>query len=196
MDAKLWGDMLHLGIPVLEKILRPVLVYAFLVVGLRLAGKRELAQLNAFDLVVLLTLSNTVQNAIIGDDNSVTGGLIGATTLLVVNYAVVRFLYGHQQIERLVEGDATVLIEQGKILHERLRQEIITVAELETAAHKQGLSSLEQVERAVLEIGGTISFTGKTPSPESARHEEIMARLDAIARQLAALRPAPTTPAA
>src|ERR1035437_10118075 len=95
MDAKIWGDMLHLGVPVLEKILRPILVYAFLVVGLRLAGKRELAQLNAFDLVVLLTISNTVQNAIIGDDNSVSGGLIRAQTLLALNYAVVRFLYGH-----------------------------------------------------------------------------------------------------
>src|SRR5881409_1693854 len=105
MDAKLWADMFHLGLPVLEKMLRPVLVYAFLVVGLRLAGKRELAQLNPFDLVVLLTLSNTVQNAIIGDDVSVTGGIIGATTLLLVNYLVVRFLYRHQELERLVEGD-------------------------------------------------------------------------------------------
>ena len=113
MDAKMWGDMLHLGLPVLEKILRPILVYAFLVVGLRLAGKRELAQLNAFDLVVLLTLSNTVQNAIIGDDNSVTGGVLGASTLLAVNYAVVRFLYGHQRLDQLVEGAPTVLVEHG-----------------------------------------------------------------------------------
>ena len=98
MDAKLWSDMFHLGLPVLEKVLRPVLIYAFLVIGLRLAGKRELAQLNPFDLVVLLTLSNTVQNAIIGEDNSVTGGIIGATTLLAVNYLVVRFLYGHERV--------------------------------------------------------------------------------------------------
>src|SRR3979490_2195972 len=101
--------MFALGLPVAEKILRPIVVYIFLVVGLRLAGKRELAQLNPFDLVVLLTLSNTVQNAIIGEDNSVTGGLIGATTLLVVNYAVIRFLYGHEKLDRLVEGDAAVL---------------------------------------------------------------------------------------
>src|SRR6478672_1096411 len=74
MDSKLFHDMFVLGLPVAEKILRPTVVYMFLVVGLRLAGKRELAQLNPFDLVVLLTLSNTVQNAIIGDDNSVTGG--------------------------------------------------------------------------------------------------------------------------
>ncbi|HEY6327762.1 MAG TPA: DUF421 domain-containing protein, partial [Blastocatellia bacterium] len=82
MDSKTWADMFHLGLPLIEKILRPIIVYAFLIIGLRLAGKRELAQLNPFDLVVLLTLSNTVQNAIIGDDNSVSGGLIGAATLL------------------------------------------------------------------------------------------------------------------
>ena len=90
-----WSHMFALGLPVLEKVLRPIAVYLFLVVGLRLAGKRELAQLNPFDLIVLLTLSNTVQNAIIGDDNSITGGLIGAATLLLVNWVVVRFLFAH-----------------------------------------------------------------------------------------------------
>src|SRR2546430_16858221 len=104
MEATVWKDLFHLGLPVVEKILRPVIVYTFLVGSLRLAGKRELAQLNPFDLVVLLTLSNTVQNAIIGDDNSVTGGLLAAATLLAVNYLVVRFLYGHAALEQLVEG--------------------------------------------------------------------------------------------
>jgi uncharacterized membrane protein YcaP (DUF421 family) len=196
MDTKLWSDMLHLGVPLLEKILRPILVYAFLVVGLRLAGKRELAQLNAFDLVVLLTLSNTVQNAIIGDDNSVSGGVIGATTLLVVNYVVVRFLYGHQRLDQLVEGAATVLIDHGQIQHQQLKRELITMVELETAAHKQGLGSLDEVERAVIETGGTISFTAKKPSAESTRHDEVLARLDAIGRQLAALTRSPTPPSA
>ena len=107
--------MLTLGPPILEKVLRPVLVYVFLVIGFRLAGKRELAQLNPFDLVVLLTISNTVQNAIIGDDNSVTGGLIGAATLFVVNYVVVRFLYGHEKLERVLEGDPDVLVAQGVV---------------------------------------------------------------------------------
>src|SRR5499427_3378153 len=95
MQTSLVHDMFALGLPILEKVLRPVIIYFFLIVGLRLAGKRELAQLNPFDLVVLLTLSNTVQNAIIGEDNSVTGGIIGATTLLVVNHFVVKFLYSH-----------------------------------------------------------------------------------------------------
>src|SRR5580704_5562103 len=113
-------DMFVLGLPVAEKIIRPVLVYLFLVVGLRLAGKRELAQLNTFDLVVLLTLSNTVQNAIIGDDNSVTGGVIGAATLLLVNYCVIRLLFGHERIDRLIEGDADVLVDGGLVQKDRL----------------------------------------------------------------------------
>lgn len=188
MEAKLWSDMFHLGLPVIEKILRPVVVYGFLIVGLRLAGKRELAQLNPFDLVVLLTLSNTVQNAIIGDDNSVTGGLIGAATLLVINYFVVRFLYGHQKLDRLIEGDSDVLIENGRIMMDRLRQELITLPELETAAHKQGFASLAEVERAVIEPGGTLSFLGKKPDAEVVRYRELVARLDQLASELVALR--------
>ena len=192
MDAKIWSDMFYLGLPVLEKILRPVIVYAALVVGLRLAGKRELAQLNTFDLVVLLTLSNTVQNAIIGDDNTVTGGVIGAATLLLVNYLVVRFLYGHKRLDEMVEGHSDALIENGQVRLDRLEKEIITPAELESAAHKQGFASLEEVERAILEPGGTISFIRKEPPPEAARHDELIARLDQITRELAALRAAQT----
>jgi uncharacterized membrane protein YcaP (DUF421 family) len=193
MEAMIWKDMFHLGLPVLEKVLRPVVVYLFLVISLRLAGKRELAQLNPFDLVVLLTLSNTVQNAIIGDDNSVTGGLVGAATLLSINYAVVRFLYGHDRLDRLVEGEATVLVSDGQVHKDRLEKELVTLPELEAAARKQGLASLAEVERAVLEPGGAISFVAKRPTPEAVRHEEVLARLDELARQIAALR-APTTP--
>src|SRR5882757_1503292 len=129
-----WRDMFVLGLPLAEKILRPVFVYAFLVISLRLSGKRELVQLNPFDLVVLLTLSNTVQNAIIGDDNSVSGGIIGATSLLVVNYLVVRFLYNHRALDQLIEGRGDVLIEDGKIKMQNLKKELITVTQLEAQA--------------------------------------------------------------
>ena len=190
MDVTIWRDMFHLGLPLLEKVLRPVVVYVFLVLGLRLAGKRELAQLNPFDLVVLLTLSNTVQNAIIGDDNSVTGGVLGAATLLVVNYLVVRFLFGHERLERLIEGDADVLIEGGRIRADRLQAELISLPELESAAHKQGIASLDDVDRAVLEPGGTISFVARRPTPELVRHEEVLARLDELGRRLATLQAA------
>src|SRR5919108_695315 len=99
----MWRDIFALEVPLLEKLLRPILVYLVLVVLLRIFGKRELAQLNPFDLVVLLSLSNTVQNAIIGDDNSVTGGLIGAVALLAVNYVVVRFLFRHRRLGQIFE---------------------------------------------------------------------------------------------
>src|SRR5438093_3677941 len=151
MDAALWRDLFHPDVSILEKIIRPILVYFFLIIGLRLAGKRELAQLNAFDLVVLLTLSNTVQNAIIGEDNSVTGGIIGAATLLIVNHLVVRYLYDHERIDRLIEGDPDVLMEGGVIKKDRLKKELMTVAEFEIAAHKQGFSSLDEIDRAILD---------------------------------------------
>src|SRR3989442_2101379 len=137
MDAALWRDLFHPDVSILEKIIRPILVYAFLIAGLRLAGKRELAQLNAFDLVVLLTLSNTVQNAIIGDDNSVSGGIIGATSLLVVNYLVVRFLYDHSKLDQLVEGRPDILMKGGQVIKRNLKRELITLAQLEAAARKQ-----------------------------------------------------------
>jgi uncharacterized membrane protein YcaP (DUF421 family) len=184
MSAKLFHDMFSLGLPLAEKVLRPVIVYVFLIAGLRLAGKRELAQLNPFDLVVLLTLSNTVQNAIIGEDNSVTGGLIGAATLLVVNYLVVRFLYGHEKLDAAIEGGSDVLIERGIVRMDRLQQELITINELESAAHKQGFASLDDIERATLEPGGTICFFAKRPSPEVARHDEIMEELRNISARL------------
>src|ERR1700720_1798048 len=120
MNSKLVADMFILALPIAEKIIRPIVIYIFLIVGLRLAGKRELAQLNTFDLVGLLAPSNTGQNAIIGEDNSVTGGLIGAATLLIVNYVVVRFLYDHEGLDRIVEGEPDVLIDKGRLNEERL----------------------------------------------------------------------------
>ena len=189
MEAML-KDMFQMGLPLAEKVARPVVVYFFLVAGLRLAGKRELAQLNPFDLVVLLLLSNTVQNAIIGNDNSVTGGLVGAATLLALNWIVVRFLFKHERIDRIVEGHGDVLIEGGRIRQDRLDKELITRAELEAAAHKQGFGSLQDVERAALEPGGSLTFIARKPEPEEARHREVLERLDAIAREIQGLRAA------
>jgi uncharacterized membrane protein YcaP (DUF421 family) len=187
MNAKLAADMFALSLPIAEKIIRPTVVYVFLIVGLRLAGKRELAQLNTFDLVVLLTLSNTVQNAIIGEDNSVTGGLIGAATLLILNYTLVRFLYYHDQLDRIVEGEPEMVMEHGELKMEKLKQELISRAELEIAAHKQGFSSLDEIDRAILDPGGGFCFFAKKPTAEDARHADIMARLDQLSAQLSAL---------
>ena len=188
MHPGLWRDILYPDTSILEKIIRPVLVYFFLIIGLRLAGKRELAQLNAFDLIVLLTISNTVQNAIIGNDNSVVGGLIGATTLLLVNYFVVRFLYSHESLDRMIEGEPETLIENGQLKEDRLKKELITLSELEEAAHKQGFSSIDRIDRAILEPGGSISFLAKQPQPEETRYQEILKRLDSLSRDIAQLR--------
>src|SRR6476660_4220589 len=166
MHMSLLQSMFTLELSVVEKVLRPILVYVFLIVGLRLAGKRELAQLNPFDLVVLLTISNTVQNAIIGDDNTITGGLIGAGTLFLVNHFVVSYLCSHERLEPLIAGEPDVLIENGVVNMEQLKRELITRIELETAAHKQGFDSLDEIDRAVLDQGGSIAFSAKRPTPE------------------------------
>jgi len=184
----IWKDMFVLAVPILEKILRPIVIYAFLIISLRLSGKRELVQLNPFDLVVLLTLSNTVQNAIIGDDNTVTGGIIGATSLLLVNYLVVRFLYGHRKLDQFVEGRADVLIEDGKVRTGSLKRELITIAQLEAAARKQGFESIHEVQQCVLEPGGTITFIGKKPGTEESRHRELMDRMEKMMAEIAKIR--------
>jgi uncharacterized membrane protein YcaP (DUF421 family) len=184
MQTKLFHDMFFLGLPLAEKVLRPVIVYAFLIVGLRLAGKRELGQLNPFDLVVLLVLSNTVQNAIIGNDNSLSGGLFGAGLLLVLNYGVVRFLYRHPALDRLIEGDADVLVRDGRVLTHRLERELITKAQLEAAARRQGIEELQDVKTCRLETGGALTFVKREPTIDDDRHDALLDRLDAIeARQ-------------
>jgi uncharacterized membrane protein YcaP (DUF421 family) len=185
----MWRDILVPGIPVAEKLLRTVAVYAFLLAGLRLAGKRELGQLNPFDLVVLLLLSNTVQNAIIGNDNSLVGGVLGATVLLALNWAVVKYLYTHPALARVFEGDVDVLIRQGRVREAHLKRELITRAELEAAARRQGIDGLDNVETCRLEIGGALTFVPKAPSDDERRHAEILQQLQAIAavqQQLAA----------
>jgi uncharacterized membrane protein YcaP (DUF421 family) len=137
---------------------------------------------------VLLTLSNTVQNAIIGDDNSVTGGVIGAISLLALNYLVVRFLFRRARLDRFLEGAPVVLIKDGKIQQPNLDRELITLAELKAAAHKQGFRNLNDIDRCVLETGGSLAFIAKDPSPMQTNYEDLVSRLDAINRQIEALR--------
>ena len=181
-------DMFGLGLPVAEKILRPVVVYIALVILLRVFGKRELAQLNPFDLVVLLSVSNTVQNAIIGDDNSVTGGLIGAAALFGINYLVVRFLFKHKRLDEIFEGTPTVLIERGEVRNEGLAKELLTKSELMTVLHKQGFSDAGEVECCVLEPGGAFFVQGKKPAAEEVRHKEIIGLFEGLSRQIEQLR--------
>jgi uncharacterized membrane protein YcaP (DUF421 family) len=182
----MWTELLTPGIPIAEKLVRSVIVYAFLLVGLRLAGKREMSQLNSFDLVVLLLLSNTVQNAIIGNDNSLTGGLIGAAALLILNGVLVRTLYHYGKLDKL-EGRPDVLIKNGRLVRKHLERELITVAELAAAARRQGIDSLAHVSECRLETGGSLSFIQRHPTDEEQRHHELLAslaQLDARQREI------------
>jgi len=172
--------MFALSLPIAEKILRPILVYFVLVILLRVFGKRELAQLNPFDLVVLLSLSNTVQNAIIGDDNSVTGGVIGAVTLLVTNYLVVRFLFRHRRLDQLIEGRPSVLVHEGHIQKEELARQLMSRAELEVVVRRQGFDGVNAVNEVILEPGGAFVIQPKTPRQE----DEMIAKLDEILAEL------------
>ncbi len=148
-------------LPVLEKILRPVVVYLFLIIFLRLFGKRELAQLNPFDLVVLLSLSNTVQNAIIGNDNSVTGGIIGAFSLLAINWVLARLLFKLPKVNEALEGTKTVLISHGMVDLKALKKETLTELELRVCAAQAGASmTISEVETCVLEPNGTFLCGG------------------------------------
>jgi uncharacterized membrane protein YcaP (DUF421 family) len=176
------------GMPsVLGKMIRPTLIYLFLIIALRLAGKRELAQLNPFDFVVLLTLSNTVQNAIIGNDNSVTGGIIGAATLMAINYFVVRFVFKHKRLDQIIEGRETTLIDKGKLQPDGLGRELISTNELLAVARRQGFHHLRDIERAVIETDGTFYLEGRTPPVDETRHQEILGRLDELNHQIQTL---------
>jgi uncharacterized membrane protein YcaP (DUF421 family) len=177
------------SISILEKVVRPVAVYLLLVIALHAVGKRMLAQFNPFDLVVLLTLSNTVQNAIIGNDTSLLGGVIGAAALLGANAALVRLYYrGPSLAHRLMEERDEYLIRDHRVEEGALRRLAINVGELTAKAHERGFDDLGQVECAVLYPNGTIYLKGDS-SPDAARLDEILRELRALRHEVAGLRP-------
>ena len=175
------------GVSVLEKIIRPIAVYLLLVFLLRTFGKRILAQLNPFDLVVLLTLSNTVQNAIIGNDTSFSGGAIGALSLVGINAMLVRFYYrGPEHDKRMIESIDTCLIRNYQVDDEELRRLHINRGELTARAHERGFDDLDEVETAVLYPNGTIYMKGT--SSDEACLQEILQQVRALRQEFAARR--------
>ena len=181
-------DMFHTPLPLLEKILRPVIVYLCLIVFLRLFGKRELAQLNPLDLVVLLSLSNTVQNAMIGDDNSVSGGIVGAFSLLAINWVVMWILYRTPKVTAALEGKASTLIRGGVVDEQELKKETLSHVELISVLNKNGFDDPADVELCVLEPNGTFFVQGKKPSSDEMEREKIMAALAEMSAEVKALR--------
>ena len=174
--------------PLLEKIVRPVLVYFALIVLLRFFGKRELAQLNPFDLVLLLMLSNTVQNAVIGDDNSLSGGIVGAVALLSANFLLNRLLFHYPNLDRSLQGSETVLVRDGEVDTRAMQREMLTREELIQVIHRQNIIGLKDVKLCALEPNGTFYVESTEDSVPRQRHDEVLRRLDSLQQELAAMR--------
>ena len=171
MHSPIFDSMFHLPLPIIEKLARPVVIYLVL--------------------VVLLSLSNTVQNAIIGEDNSVTGGIIGAFGLLAINWLVVRVLFRSPRLTRTLEGRSATLIRNGQIDVQAMNREALSREELLSVIHRQGFEGFHQVRKCELEPNGTFYVEAFEPSVDDKRHTELLARIDALAREVAALRPQP-----
>ena len=180
--------MFHLSLPIAEKMLRPIIIYLILLIFLRIFGKRELAQLNPFDLIVLLSLSNVVQNALIGDDNSITGAIIGAFTLMGANWLMVRLLYHKPKLEELIAGSPRVLIEKSTVDEAALKSELLGYSDLMNAGHRQGFESLSEIDRCVLEPGGTFSFYRRHPSDEILRYDALLEKIEELTREVRSLK--------
>ena len=181
-------SMFHMQLPLLEKILRPVIVYLCLIVFLRVFGKRELAQLNPFDLVVLLCLSNTVQNSIIGDDNSVSGGIVGVLSLLTINWALTRVLFRSPKLSMVLEGEKTVLIRHGVVDWDAAKKEALSEIELRSVLHKQGFDRYEEVEKCVLEPNGNFYMEGIKSMSDDAQRAELMREIKALSVEVRELK--------
>ncbi|QXC61784.1 DUF421 domain-containing protein [Aquihabitans sp. G128] len=181
-------DLFTVGIPLADKVVRTIAVYLGLVVLLRLAGKRDLAQLNSFDLVVLLLLSNVVQNAVIGPDNSLLGGLLGAVVLIALNAALVRASVRWGWFNRAVEGSATALVHDGAYVDAGLREVGLSRSEVDTALRRQGASSVGEVAEATILPGGTISVRLHQADENATKGDvqALAAKVDALLARLGA----------
>ena len=188
IDSSMMDHMFVLTLPLAEKLARPVIVYLALVVLLRIFGKRELAQLNPFDLVVLMSLSNTVQNSIIGDDNSVSGGLIGAVGLLAINWLLVRFLYRSRRLTHAVEGGRTLLIHNGQVDLKALKRETLTQDELLDVIHRNGYQHFSEIRRCELEPNGTFFVEALEPTIADKRHQELVQMIAELRQEVSTLK--------
>ena len=186
----MWRAMFVEQIPLAEKILRTVLVYALIALLFRLAGKRGLASLNTFDVVVIFLLSNVVQNAVIGNDTSLTGGIVGAVTLVTVNAAVTRTVASNARASRLFDGRATTVIREGHVVQRALRHLGLRRSELDHAVRLQNGDDVSEVQRGSLEPGGQLVLTLSRAEQSATKGDiaEITERLRRIEELLGAAR--------
>ncbi len=185
-EGSAWSHMFTLDDTVFwaEKVLRPIIVYIALIFLLRLFGKRELGQLNPFDLIIILSLSNTVQNAIIGQDNSLIGGVVGAAALLSANYFVALLKFNSAKFERIVEGSPRTIIENGKVNGKAVWRELLTKEDLNTIAHREGLNGANEIEKCVLDSNGEFLVAGNTRTADENFRREVLKRLEDLTHQL------------
>jgi uncharacterized membrane protein YcaP (DUF421 family) len=153
----------------LSIVLRTAIIYIVVLVGIRLSGKREIGQMTPFDLVLLLLIANAVQNAMTGPDTSITGGVVAAATLLLINTIVSRIVRRNKKLRTWVEGTPTILVRHGNVVPENLVKERIPIEELRQAFREHGVAALEDVALAVLEVDGTISVLTKEELPPTPR---------------------------
>ena len=180
--ASISDDLFTMGIPTAEKAIRTVAVYLGVLILLRLAGKRDLAQLNTFDFVVLLLLSNVVQNAVIGNDNSLIGGLLGAAILVAANSLLVRLVRGSDLAIHLFEGMPTVLVRDGQLDYGAVKRLGLRADDVVQAIRHQGANDVDEVREAVLEPGGSILVTLKDDEENATKADirRLEAKLDAL----------------
>jgi uncharacterized membrane protein YcaP (DUF421 family) len=183
----LLSNLFSMDISWLEKIIRTIAVYAALLILLRLAGKRELSQLSTAELIVILLLSNTVQNAIIGDESSLIGGLVGAVILITMNKGLVHLTYRSSRAATLAQGQPVDLIRNGEPIMQTLHDQRITIAELESVCREHGVGEIRQVQRAVLETNGGISVIAAETGNDAALAERLAnleAALESLSKRL------------
>ncbi len=174
----MWNAMFDLDLSLAEKVIRAVVIYLFLVLALRLVGKRELTQLNTLDFVVLLAVANAVQNGLIGVDNSVTGAVAGATVLFVVNSALAWIVFRNRQLQRIVEGTPTVLIRDGQILEDELKRQELTRDDLLVEIQSAGADDFDDVGTASLLPNGKVIVVQKEANQSSVQYDDLKARID------------------
>jgi len=187
LDGSTWQNMFFLNaeqVTWAEKIIRPVLVYGGLIILLRIFGKRELAQLNPLDLIVILLLSNTVQNAIIGNDTSLVGGIVGAVVLLGVNSFFAHLKFRSEKIEMLIEGKPLKVIEHGKLDEKQLTRELLTESDLDIIAHENGLEDRHDIDRLIIDTNGTFLVDGKDEVKDAKFKRDVLKKIDELSKQL------------
>jgi uncharacterized membrane protein YcaP (DUF421 family) len=187
----MWNAMFDLQLPIAEKVIRAVVIYLFLVLALRLGGKRQLSQLNTLDFVVLLAVANAVQNGLIGADNSVTGAVVGATVLFAVDGILAFVVYRSRRAQRVIEGTPTLLIKNGEVLEDALRREELTHDDLLAAIQSAGAASVDEVRMAWLEPSGKVVLVPKLNMQASRQYDDLKARLEHLTGLVERLRPTP-----